>query len=228
GPPPGQDGPWTAEGPPATPPPLRNRPGPVFSKNQKTLLLVLSVAAAALVISSLYLSLGSGPGQEAAPAPRAPAAPQGQETAGEDLAAAQDDGASRILLSFLPNSTHHYLENREAGRLLVITGQIQNDDDRPISFIRVKAKLVDGQDKILAERQVFAGNLLNEEELTALPMKDILSRLSLRGGQNGLNTNLAPSKSIPYMLVFDRLPAEAASYSVEPVSYSEASAANPG
>jgi hypothetical protein len=59
-------------------------------------------------------------------------------------------------------------------------------------------------------------------------MKDILSRLSLRGGQNGLNTNVAPSKSIPYMLVFDRLPGEAASYSVEPISYSEASAATPG
>jgi hypothetical protein len=101
---------------------------------------------------------------------------------------------------------------------LVLTGLINNDYDQPISFIRLKAVLTDNDGKVLAERHVFAGNLFTEDELKNLSMKEILSRLALKGGQNGANTNVAPGKQVPYMFVFDKLPAELALFTVTPVS----------
>jgi hypothetical protein len=218
--------------------PLREKTPKFFTKNQKTLLLVLSIVAAGLVISTLVMSMGSGPSTEQTTAATAQTGtnPEGQagDNPAEELASPPDGENAEIKLSFPSDgSSYHYLDNAEAGKILVMTGLVKNDEDKPISHIRLRAKLVDKDNKVQAERQVFAGDYLTEEELKTLSMKEILSRLSLKGGQNGLNVNVTPEKSVPYMFVFDKLPANVGdfTYTIEPVGYSEVTetppAANP-
>jgi hypothetical protein len=206
-------------------PPLRAKNQKIFSKSQKVLLLVLAVVAAVLVITTLFMSFGSGPAAEET-AQNTPAAGatggSAEPTVSDELTppatvAAADE--EELKLSLPSDSTsNHYIDNAEAGQLLVLAGLVSNDHDKPVSFIRLKAKLTDKDNKILAERQVFAGDFLTEDELKTLSMKDILSRLSLKGGQNGLNTNVAPGKSIPYMFVFDKLPSDLSGFTIEPIS----------
>jgi hypothetical protein len=129
----------------------------------------------------------------------------------------------------LPNSTehlnfsrdmtaHHYRSNSEAGNILIITGRVENHFPDRRSYIKVKAVLKDSKGTVVAERDAFAGNFLTEPELTTQPMSEILARLALRGGQNSSNINVAPGSSVPFMLVFDKLPPDLAEYVVECVS----------
>lgn len=223
-------------------PPPRDKPQRFFSKSQKILLLVLSVAAAGMVIVTLFLSLGGGPTDESVAQAGSNQAGSGQAGSGQaGTGQAGDGGATQAsgelpptggelapaggeedtLKLTLPNdsTSNHYIDNPDAGgTLLVLTGTVSNGYDKPIGFIRLQAKLTDKDGQVLAERKVFAGNILTEEELKSLSIKEILTRLALKGGKEGLNTNVAPGKSIPYMFVFDKLPNDLSGYTIDPVS----------
>ncbi|MDR2442717.1 MAG: zinc-ribbon domain-containing protein [Deltaproteobacteria bacterium] len=220
---------------PRGPQPLRP-PKPAFSKRQKKLLLALSVAGAFLVISTLLLSLG--PGQTLLQPERSPVRPNQHNTAvaqpggqpssqpsapsGQEQASPGQEVINLIFLNEL--NTHHYLQHPE-GQILVLTGRIRNGYDERVSHIRVKAQLKNSQGQVVAERQVFAGNYLEESELTSLSMKEILARLALRGGIGGSNLNIQPGQDVPFMFVFDKLPTDIAEYIIEPISYTPASQA---
>jgi hypothetical protein len=179
-----------------------------------------------LVISTLFLQFSPWSASLSTPNGGPPAAPpQLQPQAGDPLdnqilTAPENDGLIRV--AFLSErSSHHYVQNTEAGTLLVLIGEVQNNDDKPISYIRLKGILNDRQENVIAERQVFAGNVLTEDELKTLPVQQILRILSLRSGQSGSNVNVPPGQSIPYMVVFDRLPPDPGMYLLEPIGYSD-------
>ncbi len=113
---------------------------------------------------------------------------------------------------------YYFFNNPKAGKLLVITGMVRNNYPERRNFIRLRGHLLNGEGKNLADRFVFAGNILSEEELTTLPILEITTRLSLKGGQRGLNMNVAPGQEIPFMLVFDKLPEGIAEYRIDAVS----------
>ncbi|MDR1487498.1 MAG: zinc-ribbon domain-containing protein [Deltaproteobacteria bacterium] len=206
-------------------PPLRTKSKITFSKRQKILLLVLSIFAAFLAISTFFLSLGPGPANrtpvQPADADAAVAASPQQPDAPSTTSASPENDVLNLIFIREQNS-HHYIMNQEAGPLLVIAGRIQNGYEMRISHIRVKASLKNSSGSVLSERQVFAGNYLTEEELKTLPIKEILAKLTPRGGQNGQNQNIPPGQAVPFMIVFDKLPADLAEYNVEPVSYAPA------
>ncbi|MDR2368707.1 MAG: zinc-ribbon domain-containing protein [Deltaproteobacteria bacterium] len=216
-------------------PPLRGKPQKLFSPTQKILLLVLSIVAAGLVIVTLFWSLGGGPASEQ-PTTQTASVSNGEASASDSLPSpppSAGDAPSETLRLALPegSTTNHYIENADAGTILVLTGQVTNEYDRPVDYIRLKAKLMDKDKNILAERTVYAGNVLTEDELKTLAIKEITIRLSLKGGQNGSNTNVDPGKTIRYMFVFNNLPNDLSEYMIEPFSseFSEtASTANPG
>ena len=202
--------------------PLRTKKGRTFSKRQKILALVLSVLAVFLVVWTLFMG-----GSKSAPPPPAPSASASAgappPSTGEALSAPSSPDV--LNLNFLKEqNTHHYLTHPEAGQLLVIVGRIRNAYDKPISHIRVKGSLKNSEDQILSERQVFAGNYLSEDVIKSLSMREILGRLSLRGGENGSNLNIQPGQDVPFMLVFDKLPPDVAEYIVEPMDYTAADA----
>lgn len=121
-------------------------------------------------------------------------------------------------ITFTRGSQNHYFrENAGAGEILIITGLVRNSYADKRSFIRLRGHLLDATGRSLAERYVYAGNILSEEDLRRLPINEIRDRLSVRGGQDGLNQDLEPGTDIPFMLVFDRLPEAMAEYRVDPV-----------
>ncbi|MDR2455205.1 MAG: DUF3426 domain-containing protein [Deltaproteobacteria bacterium] len=204
--------------PPTYQSPLRTKSGRNFTKRQKILFLILSILAAFLVIWTLFSNMGveSAP----PPTPQTASAEAGEAAPSTGEALAQPPQADVLNLIFLKEqNTHHYVTHPEAGQLLVIVGRIRNGYDKPISHIRVKGSLKNSDNQILSERQVFAGNYLSEEILKSLSMREILARLSLRGGENGSNLNIQPGQDVPFMLVFDKLPPDVAEYIVEPLDY---------
>ena len=128
-------------------------------------------------------------------------------------------------LTFTRGGQNHFLrDNRQAGKILVITGLVCNSFDEPRSHIRLRGHLLSGGGENLAHREVYAGNVIEEADLANLPMDQILERLQNKDGDQGRNLNLPPGREIPFMLVFDKLPENMAEYRIDPVSSAPAAA----
>jgi hypothetical protein len=187
--------------------------------------LTASVAIAFLLIALLFMSIWRQPETVALQTdrPAAPAAPEALTAPPAQAAPAAQAGPAvpepePILLNFVQDrESHHYRVNKTAGRILIIAGLVANGYPDRRSFIRIKGALRDSRQEVVAERQAFAGNYLTEEELSDLPMPEILARLALKGGKDNANVNVPPGQAVPFMLVFDRLPDDLAAYVLEPV-----------
>jgi hypothetical protein len=193
----------------------------------------VAVVIAFLVIGLLFLSIWRKPASIALQTPDLPPTPSQKQGAVTDpkTRPSPPKEPERLLLDFVQDrESHHYRVNKSAGRVLIITGLVTNGYPHPRSFIRIKGSLRDSRDEVVAERQVFAGNYLTEDELINLPMPEILARLALKGGQDNDNVRVPPQKAIPFMLVFDRLPDDLAAYILEPVGSvpTDSSPTNPG
>lgn len=112
---------------------------------------------------------------------------------------------------------HYFRTNDEVGDILVITGLVRNSYPERRSFIRLRGHLLTADGRTLADRYAYAGNVISEKDLRELPIREIHSRLSLRGGRDGQNVDIKPGREIPFMLVFDQLPKDMAEYRVDPV-----------
>lgn len=116
------------------------------------------------------------------------------------------------------DQTHFFARNNSAGNLLVITGTVRNGYDQPRSFIRLKGQLLTADGESLAERLVWAGHALSEEDLENLPLEAISAELAVVSGRNVNNVHIQPGGQIPFMLVFDNLPDGMVEYRIDPVS----------
>jgi predicted Zn finger-like uncharacterized protein len=99
------------------------------------------------------------------------------------------------------------LNNYVLGPIRIVEGTAVNQADYPISRIVIKGEIVDAYAVILGERASYAGNVLNDEELSVLPEEDILKRLSRPEGGSNTNDKIMPNGMIPFMIVFAREPA---------------------
>jgi len=126
----------------------------------------------------------------------------------------KDDPMGQKMIS--PETPKHFFkQNEKEGQLLVITGLARNHYQTPRSFIRLKGLLHDSQGQVLAQQIVYCGNVLSEDELAILSMEEINKRLKVRGGDKGANMDVPPETSVPFMIVFNEIPAELAEYTVE-------------
>jgi predicted Zn finger-like uncharacterized protein len=189
-------------------------------KNRRNgLFLGLAIFCAALTIGLYYISgrpeplalnEGDGPPPQVQAAAPAPALDGGSDPR----------GIERITFTPNDNIKHFYRPNEKEGELLVITGRVRNSYPAPRSFIRLRGLLLDQHGKTLADRFVYAGNLISEEDLAALPKEEIMARLNIKGGLDGQNTNIAPGQEVPFMVVFDKVPPDKDEYQIIPVGSS--------
>lgn len=144
---------------------------------------------------------------------------QGEPQGALELGAAGDGaGTAGITFTYTKGTESHYIrENKEAGRILILTGMARNSYSEPRNFIRIRGILLGADDSIMADRFAYAGNILSEEELNTLPMAEILTRLNIKSGQDSLNMNIQPGQEIPFMLVFDKLPEGMREYRIDAV-----------
>ena len=108
-----------------------------------------------------------------------------------------------------------FVENDKAGKLFVITGQVRNNHEGTRNFISISGKLFAGE-KAVQTKTVFAGNVLTGEQLSTMDMEQISRVLNNRAGEKKSNMNVAPNQSLPFMIVFNDLPANLEEFIVEP------------
>ncbi|NNF98116.1 MAG: DUF3426 domain-containing protein, partial [Desulfobacteraceae bacterium] len=117
-----------------------------------------------------------------------------------------EDPGNLQLSTFDINSK--FIENKNAGKLFVITGNIQNAYKQVRGFIQISGKLFT-TGKILAQtRTVYAGNVLSDIDLGNLELDVIDKRLVTRFGDANANLKVPAGQSIPFMIVFSNLPTE--------------------
>jgi len=113
------------------------------------------------------------------------------------------------------NLIGYYEPNTRAGNLFVIKGQVANMGRTRKSGIRVRAALLDIKDQPLAERTTYAGTVLSGETLRTATREKIEESLSNRFGERLVNMDVAPGKSVPFMVVFINAPEGISAYRLE-------------
>ena len=111
--------------------------------------------------------------------------------------------------------THKFIENTSAGDIFVIVGQVRNEYDHPRSFIKITGKLYRKGKALAKTATVYGGNMLSDSDLARLDMAAINKRLQNRFGDNRSNIEVKTGKTLPFVLVFSKLPANLDEYTVE-------------
>jgi len=100
----------------------------------------------------------------------------------------------------ISNLIGYYEMGDKAGRMFVIKGVATNQGRKKNSGIRIRAELLDGNHQTIAEKTVYAGNIING--LRSTEQEKIETAMSNRFGDKLSNVDVAPGKSVPFMLVF--------------------------
>lgn len=113
------------------------------------------------------------------------------------------------------NLIGYYDNTSKAGRMFVIKGQVANIGQTTRGSIRIHAALLDSANKMLAEKTVYAGNVLGGEALRVADKETIEKTLASPFGEGLANMDIAPGKSVPFMVVFLDIPEGIDAYRLE-------------
>lgn len=167
----------------------RRRKGP-----SKMLILVLSIALLIGVGGAIiYLSLRNSPGE--------------QESS--------DPGVMRLSFRAV---TGAFVESNTAGQLFVIKGMVTNNYPKPRSYILVKGSIQDDKGKTVKTAMAYAGNNFSEKEIREMSSADLEKGQGTRSGNEETNVNIPSEGTIPFMIIFERLPENITEFTVEAVS----------
>jgi len=108
-----------------------------------------------------------------------------------------------------------FVDNSKSGQLFVIRGKIKNDYDHPRSYIKVTGKIYLKGKKIAKTATVYCGNMLTNSDLAAMDITEISKKLRNRSGDKRSNFKVKTGNSVPFMIVFDKLPQNLDEYTVE-------------
>ena len=108
-----------------------------------------------------------------------------------------------------------FVDNSKSGQLFVIRGKIKNDYDHPRSYIKVTGKIYLKGKKIAKTVTVYCGNMLTNSDLAAMDITEISKKLRNRSGDKRSNFKVKTGNSVPFMIVFDKLPQNLDEYTVE-------------
>jgi hypothetical protein len=113
------------------------------------------------------------------------------------------------------NLIGYYEPGAAAGNLFVIKGQVANMGRTRKNAVRVHATLLDSKDQPILETTCYAGNTLPGETLRTASRAKIEESLSNRFGERLINMDIAPGKSVPFMVVFFNVPEGISAYRLE-------------
>ncbi len=98
------------------------------------------------------------------------------------------------------NPIGFYESGKDSEKLFVIKGAVTNQGRSAKSGIRVRAELFDNHHKSIGELTVYAGNVI--PEWRSETRESIEAQMSNRFGDKLSNVDVAPGKSVPFMVVF--------------------------
>lgn len=134
-----------------------------------------------------------------------------------------DEGNKRISFQDLEGSWYP----QKMPTIFVVKGMVTNNYPGIRSFIKIRSNILDSRGNVVRSKTAYAGNLLSDEELRSLSMKEIDDRLRNKPGKNKANVNILPFSSVPFMVIFDELPKGVSEFTVEAVSSSPAGKEQP-
>ncbi|MEA3465471.1 MAG: DUF3426 domain-containing protein, partial [Thermodesulfobacteriota bacterium] len=117
----------------------------------------------------------------------------------------------------------YYVDNPQTGQLFVIQGRASNGYPSAQSELSVIGTLYKQGGESIVNLTAYCGNIISKEELKSATMATITTQMDNPFGASLSNVNIAPGQSLPFMLVFDNLPAELNEFSVEAASSKAAS-----
>lgn len=99
-----------------------------------------------------------------------------------------------------------FIDNDEAGELLVISGEALNEYPEPRAALQVKVTVFDATGQSIATKTAYGGNPLTEEQLKSLPLDKIEAAMTNQFGDSLANMEVAPGKAISFVVVLANLP----------------------
>jgi hypothetical protein len=116
-----------------------------------------------------------------------------------------------------------FAQSETLGQIFVVKGLVTNNYPKGRNFILIRGAILDTNGKVIKNKMVYAGNPFTERELVTFTLEQIKKRSKNRLGLNRMNFNIRPGKSIPFMVVFEKLPENLSEFTVEAVSSSPGS-----
>lgn len=113
------------------------------------------------------------------------------------------------------NLSGAYEPEAATGRLFVVRGQVRNDGARQATGVRLRAALLDGAGKTIAEQASYAGNAIPAETLRGASRETIEAAMANRIGERFSNVDIQPGNSVPFMVVFFQAPEGIESFRVD-------------
>jgi hypothetical protein len=111
--------------------------------------------------------------------------------------------------------TYKVIENAKEGKIFVISGQVRNEYDHARSNIKITGKLYQKGKALVKSTTVYCGNILSDADLQQMDITAIGKRLQNRFGDNRSNVKVKTGKTIPFLIVFSKIPANLDEYTVE-------------
>ena len=111
------------------------------------------------------------------------------------------------------NLIGYYETSDKAGKMFIIKGLATNQGRTKKSGIRIRAELLDGNKKRIAEKTVYAGNVITG--LRTATREKIETAMENRFGDKLINVDVAPGKAVPFMVAFFDPPDGIEEYSLE-------------
>jgi pilus assembly protein FimV len=108
-----------------------------------------------------------------------------------------------------------FVDNANVGKLFVITGKVKNGYSESRGMITLMGKIYSTGKVPVQKEKVYCGNVMSDLELANLGWDKIQSRLANRLGDNRSNVKIGPGKSIPFMVVFSKLPSDLEEFTIE-------------
>jgi predicted Zn finger-like uncharacterized protein len=96
----------------------------------------------------------------------------------------------------------NFFRKTDAGDLLVLKGTVVNAGLGTSAGIRIQATLLGKDNVVVGERDVFAGNVLDNTALRHASRPILTGLLNLRFGDGDRNRDIPPGGSLPFMVVF--------------------------
>ena len=116
-----------------------------------------------------------------------------------------------------------FVDTEKNGPLFVIRGMVTNKYPQTRRHILIRGSILDNKGVVVVAKTAYAGNTFSEEELKTLPLDEITTAADNRDGMARQNLDVAAGATIPFMIVFAKLPDDLSEFTVEAVSSSSGS-----
>ena len=126
------------------------------------------------------------------------------------------DPAGTLNLSVLDINSK-FMESEASGRLFVITGKVRNGYSVSRGSVLLRGKLFTKGKVQVKSEQVYAGLLIDDQELRTGPIAEIKQRLTRTPGTGDAAAVARPGQSLPFMVVFSDLPEDLDEFVIEKV-----------